>query len=131
MGNRDVLIRIPDGPRVKRIEFRVGDGTCNPYLALAAVLAAGLRGIKEKINPGEPMWEEVGHFSPADIREKNLTWLPRSLEEAIAALKRDNYIISSLGPLLMEEYIKVRKSELESFRKIVTEWELQTYLETY
>jgi len=131
MGNRDVLIRIPDGPRVKRIEFRVGDGTCNPYLALAAVLAAGLRGIKEKINPGEPMWEEVGHFSPADIREKNLTWLPRSLEEAIAALKRDNYIISSLGLLLMEEYIKVRESELESFRKIVTEWELQTYLETY
>ena len=131
IGNRDVLVRIPDGPRTKRIEFRVADGTCNPYLALASVIISGLDGIKRKKDPGEPINKEIGHLKPKEIKKTGLKWLPRSLEEAIKELKNDDYIINELGSILMEEFIRVRESELEAFRKVVTEWERKIYIETY
>jgi glutamine synthetase len=130
-GNRDVLVRIPDGRRTKRLEFRSPDAACNPYLAIAAIIAAGIDGIKKEIDPGQPVREAIGSLSREEIEERGIKWLPSSLVEAIHALQEDNYIQEKLGPVLMKEFIRVRQSEFDTFREEVSEKEREIYLETY
>jgi glutamine synthetase len=130
-GNRDVLVRIPDGPRTKRLEFRSADASCNPYLAIAAIIAAGIDGIKNEIDPGHPVKEAIGSLSREDIEERGIKWLPCSLCEAISELKEDTYIQEKLGPALMKEFIRVRQSEFDTFKEEVSEKEREVYLETY
>lgn len=131
LGNRDVLVRIPDGPRTRRLEFRSPDPSCNPYLAIASIIAAGLDGMRKEIDPGEAVTEAIGSLSPEEIEKRGLRWLPRSLGEAINALKEDKLIQEMLGSALMKEFISVKQSELDTFREEVSEKEREIYLETY
>src|SRR5574342_727726 len=89
--NRSAAVRIPmysPDPKAKRIEFRPPDPTCNPYLAFSAMMMAGLDGIENKIDPGEPLDRDIYDMSPEEL--KNVPSLPGSLEESLAALRRDH-----------------------------------------
>ncbi len=88
--NRSASIRIPmysPSPKSKRIEFRSPDPSCNPYLAFAAMLMAGLDGIENKIDPGDPLDKDIYGLSPEEL--KDIPKMPGSLEEALSALKKD------------------------------------------
>ena len=89
--NRSAAIRIPmysPSPKAKRIEFRSPDPSCNPYLAFSAMLMAGLDGIENRIEPGEPLDKDIYGLSPEEL--KDVPKMPGSLEEALTELKRDH-----------------------------------------
>jgi glutamine synthetase len=89
--NRSAAVRIPmysPSPKAKRLEFRTPDPSCNPYLAFAAMLMAGLDGIEKKIHPGEPLDKDIYALSPEEL--KDVPHVPGSLDEALDALRRDH-----------------------------------------
>jgi glutamine synthetase len=124
--NRSSLVRAPGG----RLEFRLADGSCNPYLATAAVIAAGLDGIDKAIEPGEPSNFNLYDLSPAELAEKGIGTLPQNLQEAIAALDSDEVIRAALGPLA-DEFIMLKQMEWVEYMRHVSEWEVQRYLEFF
>lgn len=128
VGNRAALVRIP-GPGRRHLEFRSGDCTCNPFLFLTAVLAAGLDGILRQAEPPPAVNEDVGHLTHAEAEARGLRLLPRSLGEALAALEADETITAALGPVIAPEFIKVKRSEMAAYELQVHPWERQTYLE--
>jgi glutamine synthetase len=88
--NRSAAVRIPmysSSPKAKRLEFRTPDPSCNPYLAFAAMTLAGLDGIDKKMHPGEPLDKDIYSLSPEELKE--VPHVPSSLEEALAALRKD------------------------------------------
>lgn len=129
--NRSVLVRVPEKRRARRVEFRSGDGCCNPYLFSAALVAAGLDGVKNRIDPGEPVMEDVGHMEERRLRELGVRWIPRTLGEAIEALAKDEVIKNALGAPLFNEFIKVRRSEWITYAQYVDQWDRDAYLQTY
>ncbi len=103
--NRSAAVRIPmysPDPKAKRIEFRPPDPTCNPYLAFAAMMMAGLDGIENKIDPGEPLDRDIYDMSPEEL--KSVPSLPGSLEESLAALRRDHEFLLK-GDVFTKEII--------------------------
>ncbi|MCL1463560.1 type I glutamate--ammonia ligase [Argonema galeatum] len=97
-GNRSASIRIPlsgTNPKAKRLEFRCPDATCNPYLAFAAMLCAGIDGIKNQIDPGEPLDVDIYELSPAELAKVPST--PGSLEGALEALEKDHAFLTDTG----------------------------------
>ncbi len=103
--NRSAAVRIPmysPDPKAKRIEFRPPDPTCNPYLAFSAMMMAGLDGIENKIDPGEPLDRDIYDMSPEEL--KNVPSLPGSLEESLAALRRDHEFLLK-GDVFTKEII--------------------------
>jgi len=123
--NRTHMIRIPDPGR---FELRLMDGSVNPYLLQAGVLAAGLQGIKNKINPGEPL--DCNMYT--DYKKyPNLPKLPDNLEQSLEKLKNNKKIKNSFGENTINSYLKLRKSEIEEFKqkekfdktKPITKWE--------
>ena len=89
--NRSASIRIPmfsSSPKAKRIEFRLPDPSCNPYLAFAAMMMAGLDGIQNRIDPGDPLDKDIYALSPEEL--KDVPHMPGSLEEALDALRADH-----------------------------------------
>jgi len=134
--NRTAAIRIPVertelGVESTRIEYRVPDATCNPYLALATILAAGLDGIKKKIEPGDPVTFDMGNVTEAELKRRGIKRLPKTLYEAIEELKNDDLIRSVLGEAMFEEYIKMKEFEWDQYRKYVTPWEINNFLDVY
>lgn len=132
--NRSALIRIPryspGREEATRAELRCPDPSCNPYLAFAAMLKAGLDGIKNKTALPEPVEENVYHFDDSKLKELNISMLPGSLSEAIAELEKDRVILESLGKHSGKEYLLAKKAEWDSYRMSVSEWELKRYLNT-
>jgi glutamine synthetase len=105
--NRSAAIRIPmysSSPKAKRVEFRPPDPSCNPYLAFSAMLLAGLDGIENKINPGQPLDKDIYDLSPEELKE--VPSLPGSLEEALAALQKDHKFLLK-GDVFNEELIQL------------------------
>ncbi|AFY55747.1 L-glutamine synthetase [Rivularia sp. PCC 7116] len=105
-GNRSASVRIPlagDNPKAKRLEFRCPDATCNPYLAFAAMLCAGLDGIKNKIDPGEPLDKNIYELSPEELASVPST--PGSLDLALEALERDHDFLTQ-GEVFTEDFIE-------------------------
>ncbi|MEQ9001506.1 MAG: type I glutamate--ammonia ligase [Coleofasciculus sp. B1-GNL1-01] len=104
-GNRSASIRIPlsgDNPKAKRMEFRCPDATCNPYIAFAAMLCAGLDGIKNEIEPGEPLDVDIYDLSPEELSKIPST--PGSLEAALEHLEKDHSFLTSTG-VFTEDFI--------------------------
>jgi len=102
-GNRSASVRIPlcgENPKAKRLEFRCPDATCNPYLAFAAMLCAGIDGIKNKIEPGEPLHVDIYDLSPEELSKIPST--PASLEGALEALENDHDFLIDSGVFTME-----------------------------
>ena len=123
MDNRTTFIRIPPerGPAT-RLEIRVGDGSANPYLAIAVLLHAGLHGLREKIDPPEPV------SGDAYRAEDGGDLLPRSLEEALDALEADELLAAAIGPEIVAPFLAMKRFEIERHRAYVSEWELAEYL---
>lgn len=113
--NRSACVRIPvytDNPRTKRIEYRPPDNSCNPYLALAAMLMAGIDGIENKIDPGEPLDKDSYHLTPEEAAR--IQTVPSSLEEALDALGKDHDYLLKGGvftPDVIEVWLEYKRSK--------------------
>jgi glutamine synthetase len=133
--NRSALVRVPKWFKQKseaaRIELRCPDPACNPYLAFAVMLKAGLDGIKNNLTPPEPVEENIYQLDGESLLKKNIELLPTSLLEALNALKKDKLLQDVLGKHLFERYVDVKTKEWGEFKKQVTEWEINTYLDTF
>jgi len=134
--NRAAAIRIPSSVVGAKgdstnIEFRVPDPAANPYLAIGTLIAAGLEGIKEQMDPVEPIDVDPTRLSDAELEKRGIEMLPRTLDEALRELKRDNFLKEVLGEILFEEYIKARESEWKEYREQVTEWEIKNYISSF
>ncbi|MEM6427260.1 MAG: type I glutamate--ammonia ligase, partial [Cyanobacteria bacterium P01_D01_bin.128] len=104
-GNRSASVRIPlsgDSPKAKRLEFRCPDATSNPYLAFAAMLCAGIDGVKNQIDPGEPLDVDIYDLSPEELAKIPST--PGSLLDALKALEADNEFLT-VGGVFTEDFI--------------------------
>jgi len=137
--NRSALIRIPEyfhnNEKKTRIEFRCPDPLCNPYLAYAVILEAGLDGIRKKTEPGEPVKENVYNLSEAKRRELGIEVLPTSLKEALEEWESDKICVEALGKENAEKYVELKMEEWREYEphmpnpeNQVTMWELQKYI---
>ncbi len=130
--NRSDLIRVPAYKPGKesatRIELRSPDPACNPYLAFAAMLAAGLKGIEEGLDPGEPVERNVYEMSEEERLERGIGSLPADLWEAIRIAERSELLRECLGDHVFEILIRDKKIEWEKYRSVVTTYELETNL---
>jgi glutamine synthetase len=133
--NRSALIRIPQAshgrPEATRVELRSPDPSCNPYLAFPAMLAAGLDGIKRKLELARPVEENLYHFDDTMIRKQGVRMLPGSLEEALNEFGEDDVIQTALGAHVCEWFMEAKRAEWSDYRIQVTPWELERYLMTY
>ena len=127
--NRTQMLRIP-GPG--RIEDRTIDGSCNPYLASTAILAAGLDGIERGLDPGEPNTENLYTVPIAELRARGLETLPSTLVEAISELEGNDVMREAFGRGRDEDYLdyycRVKRDEWHSYHEQVTPWEIREYL---
>ncbi len=126
--NRSALVRVPritaGREQSTRIELRCPDPSCNPYLAYAVMLAAGLDGIRRKLSLREAAEEDLFHVDP---RARGLTILPTSLGGALDALREDELIQATLGPYVCERFIDAKQQEWEDYRAYVSDWEVERY----
>jgi glutamine synthetase len=127
--NRTQMLRIPAPGRV---EDRTVDGSCNPYLAAAVILAAGLDGIESRLDPGEPNSENLYAIPYDELRARGLETLPTNLLNATNELERDDVIREALGEARNEDYvdyfIRVKRDEWSRYHEQVTPWEIKEYL---
>jgi glutamine synthetase len=130
--NRSALVRVPRisprRPMATRIELRCPDPACNPYLAFAVMLKAGLDGINRKLPLPAAAEEDLYHVDP---RSRQLEMLPSSLGEALAELQRDDVICAALGPHVLERFVEGKSQEWEEYQIYVSQWELDRYLPVY
>ncbi|GAB6876282.1 type I glutamate--ammonia ligase [Thermaerobacter litoralis] len=130
--NRSPMIRIPAKRGLStRIELRSPDPACNPYLALAVILKAGLDGIKRRLTPPDPVEGNIYHMPQAERDELGIASLPGSLAEAIQALEQDPLILEALGSHVASRYLEAKKIEWDVYRTQISPWELQEYLAKY
>ena len=131
VGNRTAAVRIPGyltDPKTMRYEFRPPDATCNPYLAFAAMLMAGIDGIKHKIDPGQPLNKDLFSLSKEEL--DRIPTLPTSLGEAMAALRKDHQFLLEGGVFqedLIEVWIKLKAREMEELNLRPHPYEYQLY----
>ncbi len=130
--NRSPLIRIPAKRGLStRVELRNPDPTCNPYLAFATVLMAGLDGIKNKLTAPAPCDRNIFEMTPLERWEHGITNLPGNLMEALDELSKDEVIKTALGPHVLNRYLDAKYQEWNDYRTRVHQWELDHYLEMY
>jgi len=131
LSNRTACIRIPGyqrDPKTMRLEFRPPDGTMNPYLAFAAMLMAGLDGIKRKLDPGEPLAKNLDELTEAE--RTDIHTLPTSLNKALNALEKDYTYLLEGGVFtedLLENWVKLKRKEVDEIRIRPTPYEFETY----
>jgi glutamine synthetase len=123
--NRTNSLRVPMGGG--RVESRNADSSCNPYLAAALALAAGLEGIRERIDPGEPVEENLYELSRAELDARGLFELSRTLDEAVEAFSADPFIEQVLGSELRKEFITYKAEEWREYHQQVSQWEVDRY----
>jgi glutamine synthetase len=123
--NRTNSIRVPGGGG--RCESRNADGAVNPYLAAALALAAGLEGIRQRIDPGKPNEDNLYAISEAERRDRGIEFLPQTLQEAIEAFGADPFIEATLGTQLRDEFLKYKKAEWDEYHLTVSTWETERY----
>jgi glutamine synthetase len=123
--NRTQMIRVP-GPG--RIENRVVDGAANPYLAHAALLAAGLDGIRRKSSAGKRNDKNLYELELDQLVAEGIDLLPGSLSEALDALEKDEVVLNSLGSTYGRYYLKVKRDEWKRYLSTISEWEIENYL---
>jgi glutamine synthetase len=134
--NREGAIRVPStfwGRETDsmNLELKCADHSGNPYLAIGALLAAGLDGIKNRINPGEPSEIDPGNFSDEEREKRGIRRLPTTLDEALDELERDQVLLDALGPLLASSYIAVKRNESDFFKDKTPEEETRQHFYKY
>jgi glutamine synthetase len=133
IGNRTALIRVPGYEKSARIEYRAGDGAMNIYLGSAILLAAGLEGIKNKIEPNTPTSKNVDNLTSEERERIGIKKLPTSLEESLNAFESSEFIKKVLGKEFREIYLEIKYAELQEYEiaksnKNEKEWEFEKYL---
>ena len=142
IGNRSALVRIPEHDAARgdvRLEVRCPDPACNPYLALAGLLTAGLKGLEEGLELPDPVDESVYELKEEELEARGVEKLPSSLKEAVELAKKDPVVKEALGPRLAEQFFKLKEAEWQAYVKFleetgeegegrVTSWELREYL---
>jgi len=130
--NRSDMIRIPmyqpGKENATRIEFRVPDPACNPYLAFSVLLAAGLEGIEKEYPLGAPIEENVYEMSQKERDERGITSLPGSLFEAVLVTEKSKIVHKALGEHVFNSFVQNKKMEWDEYRTQITEYELKRYL---
>jgi glutamine synthetase len=130
--NRSALVRMPfDKPEVataRRVELRSPDPACNPYLAFAVMLRAGLKGIESKYDLPAPMELDVYLMGEEERRRQGIECLPDSLYAAIEETRRSKLVRETLGDHLFEKFLENKKIEWDTYRTQVTHYELARYL---
>lgn len=130
--NRSALIRIPAARgRATRVELRSPDPACNPYLAIAACLAAGIDGIEHNMTPPGEITENIFAMSEQERKHHGIDSLPGNLLEAVECLERDPVIVNTLGKHVFEHYAEGKRREWDEYRTRVTDWELKKYMVVY
>jgi glutamine synthetase len=125
--NRTALVRTLPG----RFEWRVPDASANPYLATAALIAAGLDGIDRALDPGPACTADLFSWPLAQLREQGIGLLPQSLNEALDALQADAVVCGALGGTLTAEFLRIKRIEWTEFARHVSGWELDRYAATF
>ena len=131
--NRSALIRKPAArvPAASRIELRSPDPSCNPYLAFAAMIHAGLDGIERDLDCPDPVRENIYEFDEAKREEYGITTLPSNLGEAVEAFEEDEVIKSAMGDHVAEKFVEAKSQEFGEYIVEVSDWEIDRYLEKY
>ena len=125
--NRSTMVRIPYG----RLELRLPDGGCNPYLTTAAVIAAGLDGVARELHPGDGNCDNLYDYSTAQLKEKGIGILPQNLNLALDALEADQVICDALGDGLSSEFLALKRAEWIEYMRHVSDWEIKRYVEFF
>lgn len=127
--NRSPLIRIPASRGAgTRVELRSPDPAANPYLLLALCLAAGLDGIKNKIEPPKAVNSNIFELSEKEMKKAKIESLPSSLHQAIKEMEADPFIREVLGDHVFSKYVEAKRTEWDNYRLQVTQWEIDEYL---
>jgi glutamine synthetase len=121
--NRTHMIRIPEAGR---FELRLADGAANPYLLQAALLVAGLDGIRNKRNPGKRY--DINMYTEAD-KARGAKQLPLNLLDALRALEKSSVFEAGLGKEFLSSYLKLKHDDWNSYSRSLTDWERQTTLD--
>jgi glutamine synthetase len=134
--NREAAVRVasPFKGRVEastNIEVKAVDGSANPYLALGAIVAAGLDGIARGLDPGAPLASNPNDLPEDERRQRGIRRYPTTLAEAIAELERDHLLLDALGPSLAREFLAVRRAEWEDLGSVSIERETAAYFRRY
>ena len=125
--NRTCTVRVPYG----RLELRLPDGSCNPYLATIGILAAGLDGIANRLEPGEPNNTNLYDWSHEQLKEGGIKVLPQNLNEALDALEDDRVLTEAVGSELSQEFLRLKRMEWVEYQRHVSSWEVERYLEFF
>ncbi len=130
--NRSALVRVPmykpGKEAATRIEYRAPDPACNPYLAFAVMLAAGLKGIEENYPLPEPVEVDIYHLSPAERERLGIKSLPGSLYEAIEEVENSALVREALGEHIFTKFLENKKIEWDQYRMHVSDYEIERYL---
>ncbi|MDF1737927.1 MAG: type III glutamate--ammonia ligase [Verrucomicrobiales bacterium] len=123
--NRTNALRVPMGGG--RIESRNADAACNPYLAATLMVAAGLEGIREKIDPGPAQEANLYEYSPEQLEAAGIRELPQTLQEAVEVFSADPFVTKVLGQELRDEFITYKSEEWRQYHQTVSQWEVDHY----
>jgi glutamine synthetase len=133
--NRSALIRIPKistgKPQSARIELRCPDPSCNPYLAFAVMLRAGLEGVREKLVAPAPVEENLYEFDARMLAHHGVQTLPSNLREALDEMEKDDLIQETLGSHVYERFLEAKRQEWDEYRIRVSGWEIERYLHVF
>jgi glutamine synthetase len=121
--NREAPVRVPSvfrgmEERSTNLELKAADASCNPYLALGGLIAAGLDGLEQALEPPDPLEVDPSSIPEHERTERGIVPLPSSQEEALDALARDRVLVDALGPVLAESYLAVRRSEFAAYSRL-------------
>jgi len=130
--NRSPMVRIPARRGMgTRCEVRMPDPACNPYLAFTVMLAAGLDGIKNKLDPGDPVNENVFEMSEREKKRRKIEQLPGDLSEALDCLEKDDLLKNALGEHIVTNFLEAKRSEWQEYISKVSGWEIEKYLNKF
>jgi glutamine synthetase len=128
-GNRSALLRIPGGnPQAMRVESRNPDSSCNPYLAYAAMLVAGLDGVRHQIDPPAPIPDNIYALSPEEKAQRGIESLPGDFKEALACLSEDEILCDTLGRNFIDRFLTLKGKDVAEFATTIHPWELKKYV---
>ena len=130
--NRSPLVRVPAARgAATRVELRLPDPSCNPYLALAVMLRAGLDGVVQELDPGPPVNKNIYKMSHRERRHLRIDDLPANLSEALDELEKSDLVRDALGDHIVEHFLAAKRGEWDDYLRHVSPWELERYLSVY
>ena len=130
--NRSPLVRVPERRGTgTRVELRMPDPACNPYLAFAIMIAAGLDGVRNRIDPGPPINRNIFKMSHREKRRLHIDELPSDLSEAVRWMKKDPLIRAALGDHVYDHFVEAKLAAWQEYNATVHPWEVDRYLARY